>query len=128
MNPSLCTRGWLPLLGCGLAAGGMAGAASLAGRHPLMPAGAAAAEVEVAIAIDNFAFTPPMISVAAGTRIVWTSRDDCPHNIVSAEDPRVLRSSVLDTGDRFSFTFATPGTYRYFCSLHPHKQATVVVR
>jgi plastocyanin len=103
-------------------------------RRPLAAgtAGAsAAADGEggtAAISIDNFAFSPPLLTIMAGTRVVWTNRDDIPHTVVGTDDPRTLRSPPLDTDDSFAFTFAAPGRYRYFCSLHPHMQGAVVVR
>jgi plastocyanin len=48
--------------------------------------------------------------------------------VVSADDPRTFKSGALDTDDSFSFTFDKPGTYRYFCSIHPHMTGTVVVK
>ena len=135
MNFSQLTRRWIPWLGCTLATGALATGATLAGVHPLALGGGgalaaveAAAEREAAITVDNFTFAPPVLTVAAGTRVVWTNRDDIPHTVVGADDPRALRSPPLDTDDRFAFAFAAPGTYRYFCSLHPHMQGTVVVR
>ena len=80
------------------------------------------------VTIDNFSFSPGQVTVAVGTRVTWTNRDDIPHTVTSSADPRVMRSAPLDTGDDFAFTFGQPGTYRYFCSLHPHMQGTVVVR
>lgn len=99
-------------------------------RRGLLLAGfaLAAAPAEAAVSIDNFTFAPAVLAVAPGTRVVWTNRDDIPHTVVSADEPRVLASPPLDTEDSFAFTFATPGRYRYFCSLHPHMQAEVVVR
>jgi plastocyanin len=88
------------------------------------PAGAA----EVAVNIDNFTFTPAEIEVAAGTNVVWTNRDDIPHTVTDAAAPRATHSPPLDTGDTYARTFDAPGTYHYFCSLHPHMQGTVVVR
>jgi plastocyanin len=81
-----------------------------------------------AVTIDNFAFGPAAITVAAGTKVTWTNRDDEPHTVASADDPKVFKSGPLDTGDSFSFTFDRPGTYRYFCSIHPHMTGTVVVK
>jgi plastocyanin len=52
--------------------------------------------------------------------------DDIPHTVVAKN--LSFRSKVLDTGDRFSFTFAKPGQFAYFCSLHPHMTATIVVK
>ncbi len=88
----------------------------------------AAADATAEVTIDNFTFTPAEITVAAGSRVTWVNRDDIPHTVTSADDPRLIKSPPLDTGDTFAFTFATPGTYRYFCSLHAHMQGTVVVR
>ena len=80
------------------------------------------------IAIDNFAFGPQSITVAAGTTVTWINHDDEPHTVVSADDPKTFKSGPLDTDDRFTFTFTKPGTYKYFCSIHPHMTGTVVVQ
>jgi plastocyanin len=80
------------------------------------------------VTIDNFAFTPAEITVSPGTTVTWLNRDDIPHTVTDAADPRAFKSAPLDTGDSFSHVFATPGTYRYFCSLHAHMQGTIVVR
>jgi amicyanin len=77
-----------------------------------------------AVKIANFTFGPQELKVKAGTTVIWTNEDDIPHTIVS---PRNFQSKALDTNDTFSFTFTTPGTYKYFCSLHPHMTGTVVV-
>jgi len=78
------------------------------------------------VSIDNFTFTPKTLTVKAGTTVSWTNKDDIPHGIGSA-DNAFKKSRALDTDDSFSFTFATPGTYQYFCYLHPHMTGTVVV-
>ena len=87
----------------------------------------AAAGVEVKI--DNFTFTPRSLRVAPGTTVTWVNRDDIPHTVVSSgESPgQLFKSKTLDTDDKFSFTFTTPGAYEYFCSLHPHMKAMVTV-
>ena len=87
-----------------------------------------AVATDMAVTIDNFTFAPPEITVAPGTRVVWTNRDDIPHTITSAEDPKTMKSKPLDTDDSYAFTFTRPGTYHYFCSLHPHMEGTVIVR
>ncbi|MBV8093903.1 MAG: cupredoxin family copper-binding protein [Acetobacteraceae bacterium] len=79
------------------------------------------------VTIDNFTFSPSKVTVPAGTRVVWINRDDIPHTVVENGDRRVLKSEPLDTGDSFSFVFSSPGTYSYFCSIHPRMQGTVVV-
>jgi plastocyanin len=82
----------------------------------------ASAEVKV----DNFSFGPATLTVAVGTTVTWTNRDDIPHTIVSTD--KVFKSKVLDTDERFSFTFSKAGTYPYFCSIHPKMTGSVVVQ
>ena len=65
--------------------------------------------------------------MTAGTTVTWVNEDDTPHTVVS-DDRKTFRSKPLDTDDRFSFTFTTPGTYGYFCSIHPHMTGKVVVK
>jgi Icc protein len=77
------------------------------------------------IAVDNFNFAPSTTSVPVGSTITWTNRDDVPHNIVSTE--RKFKSPVLDTDERFSHRFDEPGTYKYFCSIHPKMTGQIVV-
>jgi 3',5'-cyclic-AMP phosphodiesterase len=77
------------------------------------------------VVVDNFSFAPAMAAVAAGSTVTWTNRDDVPHNIVSTEQK--FKSPVLDTDERFSHTFEKPGTYGYFCSIHPKMTGQVVV-
>jgi plastocyanin len=78
------------------------------------------------VKIDNFTFSTPTITVAAGTQVTWTNRDDMPHTIAS--DDKLFKSKALDTDEKFSFTFSTPGTYHYFCSIHPKMTGEVVVK
>jgi len=78
------------------------------------------------VRIDNFSFGPPELTVAAGTTITWTNRDDIPHTVVSPD--KVFKSKVLDTDEKFSSTFRTPGTFSYFCSIHPKMTGTIVVK
>jgi amicyanin len=75
--------------------------------------------------IDQFTSYPQRITVKAGTTVTWINEDDVPHTIVSSS--KVFKSKALDTADKFSFTFTTPGTYDYFCSVHPHMTGAVVV-
>jgi plastocyanin len=78
------------------------------------------------IAIDNFTFTPATITVPRGTTITWINRDDVPHTVV-ANDGR-FHSAALDTDDRYSHAFTEPGTYPYFCGVHPHMTGQVIVK
>ena len=81
---------------------------------------------EVAVKIDNFSFSPATITVSAGTTVRWTNRDDIPHTVVSED--KTFKSKVLDTDDQFTYTFTKPGTYDYFCSIHPKMTAKVVAQ
>ena len=86
---------------------------------------AAPAGVDEAVKIDNFTFTPQRVTVKAGTTITWINHDDIPHAVASSA--KAFKSKVLDTDDKFSFTFTTAGSYEYFCFLHPHMTGTIVV-
>lgn len=78
------------------------------------------------IRIDNFSFTPRSLTVMAGSVITWTNHDDIPHNVVSTN--KKFSSPVLDTDQTFSFRFSEPGSYSYYCKLHPMMTGTIVVR
>jgi plastocyanin len=97
----------------------LAGAAALA-----QPPAANTAE----IAIENFAFVPAALTVAPGTAVTWVNKDEEPHNIVNIDQPRRFRSPAIDGGEKYTFVFAEPGTYRYICAVHPHMEGTVVVK
>ena len=88
------------------------------------PQNAKSAPVEVKI--DNFSFGPTELTVPVGTTVTWTNRDDIPHTVVSTD--KVFKSKVLDTDEKFSFTFSKAGTYPYFCSIHPKMTGKVVVQ
>jgi plastocyanin len=85
------------------------------------PAQAATVEMK----IDNFTFNPQQITVKAGDTVTWVNHDDIPHTVTSKT--MAFRSKAMDTDDKFSFTFAIPGKFDYFCSLHPHMTGTIVV-
>jgi plastocyanin len=80
------------------------------------------------VVIDNFAYAPRTLTVAAGTRVTWVNRDDVPHTVTSTAKPRSFDSGALDTDATFAFVFTTPGTYEYFCTVHPHMTARVIVK
>ena len=86
-----------------------------------------AAPAPVEIKIDNFSFGPMSVTVPTGTEITWVNRDDIPHTVVS-EDTKTFKSRPLDTDEKFTFKFDKPGTYNYFCSIHPKMMAKVVVQ
>ena len=83
---------------------------------------AAAASVK----IDNFVFGPQTLTVPVGATVTWTNSDDIPHTSVSTEG--VFKSKVLDTDEKFSYTFTKAGTYPYYCTIHPKMTGQVVVQ
>ena len=78
------------------------------------------------VKIDNFVFGPTAITVPVGTTVTWINRDDIPHTVVSTE--KVFKSKVLDTDEKFSYTFTKAGTYSYYCTIHPKMTGKVVVQ
>jgi len=80
-----------------------------------------------AISIDNFTFNPAKLTVKAGTTVTWTNKDDIPHGIAWTSNT-MARSKAMDTNDSVTFTFTTPGTYQYFCYIHPTMVGSIVVK
>ena len=122
----------LLLASCEKMPGGASGSGAAEAWAP-----ARAATVEVAtqaatqpavVHIENFAFRPREIVVAAGTKVTWHNADDVPHTATSQGDPRVFDSGALDTDEKFSFVFSKPGEYGYFCKVHPHMTGVVIVK
>jgi amicyanin len=92
----------------------------------LLAYGAVAAQEENVVTIDNFTFTAPELTVAVGTTVKWVNHDDIPHNVVDKN--KAFRSKALDTDDAYSYTFASAGTFDYFCGLHPHMVGKIIVK
>lgn len=80
----------------------------------------------VTVEVKEFKFEPESITLARGTTVTGRNADEEAHTITSTD--RVFRPSVLERADRFSYTFTKPGTYHYFCSLHPRMRADIVVK
>jgi plastocyanin len=78
------------------------------------------------VKIDNFVFGPQTLTVPVGATVTWTNKDDIPHTTVSTDG--VFKSKVMDTEDKFSYTFDKPGTYSYYCTIHPKMTGKVVVQ
>jgi plastocyanin len=100
-----------------------AGCLALFAAAPLMLASPACADTEVKI--HNFTFAPQTLTIKAGTKVTWTNEDDIPHTVASTS--KAFKSSALDGNDSYSYTFTTPGSFEYICSLHPHKTGKIVV-
>jgi plastocyanin len=93
------------------------------------PAGpAATSQTPDTIRIGNFTFAPATLEVPAGTSVVFVNEDDVPHTVVGADRDSPLKSPALDTDDRYSVKLTQPGTYRYFCSLHPRMTGVLIVK
>lgn len=130
----LAVLGALTLSACG--ASGQAGAplapAAAAPSPPaappptvsFSPVAAPASAGPAAVMINNFMFGPAGLTVKAGSTVTWTNQDEEPHTVVGAG----LRSPVLgNQGSTYAYTFTTPGTYSYNCSIHPYMHGTVTV-
>jgi plastocyanin len=102
------------------AVGALFGRGAVAGTPATQPAAPSAT-----VKIDNFTFMPQTLTVSPGTRVTWVNRDDSPHTATSTQ--KVFASKALDTDDEFSFTFTKPGTYAYFCAIHPHMTGRIIV-
>jgi amicyanin len=82
---------------------------------------------EYQIKIDNFSFAPATLTVPVGTTVTWVNQDDVPHNIRSSEGT-ILKSPVMDTDQKFSYSFTKAGTYAYYCGIHPKMTGKVIVQ
>ena len=80
----------------------------------------------VQVSIDNFSYVPKQLTVKAGTTVVWTNKDDTPHTVTSND--KIFSSALIDTNEKFQYTFAKPGNYPYFCKVHPMMTGKVVVQ
>ena len=78
------------------------------------------------VVIENFSYQPTTLTVAPGTKVTWVNRDDEPHTVTDTN--KHFNSKALDTGDRFSTAFTQPGTYNYYCALHPKMTGQVIVK
>jgi plastocyanin len=110
----------------GFAAAVMAGMVLLLAGSPNVRANTQQAATAGEVKIDNFSFGPGTLTVPVGATVTWTNRDDIPHTAVSTDG--AFKSKVMDTDEKFSFTFSKPGNYPYFCSIHPKMTGKVVVQ
>jgi plastocyanin len=104
------------------------GIANSDGATPVTAKDADTVAASVQVVIDNFTFNPPQLTVAVGTKVTWVNRDDVPHTATSTTKPRSFDSGTLDTDDKFSHVFSAPGTYEYFCAVHPKMTARITVK
>ncbi len=79
------------------------------------------------VTINNFSFGPANLTIPAGATVTWINKDDEPHIVVS-KDGKDFKSPVLDTDEKFTHEFAQPGTYDYYCSIHPMMTGKIIVQ
>lgn len=93
----------------------------------VVPGGRAAAAT-YRVTMSGYAYSPATLTIPAGSTVTWTNQDTAPHDVTTTSAPAAFRSPMLDKGGSWSFTFTTPGTYAYYCTVHPNMTARVVVR
>jgi len=75
--------------------------------------------------MQDFAYQMANIQLRGGTSVTWTNQDSAPHSVTFKNGMK--DSGLLYQGQSFSYTFNTPGTYQYYCTVHPYMVATVIV-
>lgn len=123
---ALLVAGWLALAIAGCSSGATASPSSSMNAPSAAPSGASAN----GIAIKDFEFQPPRVSVQVGTTVTWTNEEDSLHTVTAGTpDDRLdlFDSGEFDTGETFEFTFSEAGTYPFFCDRHEFMKGEVVV-
>jgi amicyanin len=80
------------------------------------------------VTISGYAFQPAMLTIRAGDTVTWTNRDTAPHDVTTTSAPVAIHGAQMTKGQSWSYTFTTPGTYSYICSIHPDMRAMLVVQ
>jgi amicyanin len=93
----------------------------------LLPAPQAVAATQQ-VHMSGYAYGPATLTIKVGDTVTWTNHDQAPHDAVTTAGPAQFRSPMLATGQTWSFTFTTPGTYSYYCSVHPDMRGQIVVQ
>jgi plastocyanin len=113
----------LALMALSLGAASCGGNASSSSETTATTGGTGANGTQVVM--KDMAFDPATVTIKAGETVTWTNEDSASHTVVG--DGGEFESDSLSTGDTFSFTFDTAGTYAYHCSIHPSMKASVIV-
>jgi plastocyanin len=79
------------------------------------------------VTIQNFAFSPAAITVKEGTTVTWTNKDSVAHTVTETDGKDGPNSGDVNPNATYSFTFKSPGTYHYQCTVHPEMVGTVTV-
>ena len=91
---------------------------------PAAQPGPARASKAKTVDISHFEFHPPTLSVAKGTKVVFSNSSGTPH---TATDKGAFDSGKIKPGDAFSVRFEQSGTFRYHCEIHPFMHGKIVV-
>jgi plastocyanin len=91
------------------------------------PAAPIVAQVKINEKSERYGFSPAMLTVAKGTKVIWTNASDAPHTVTSDSGTALDSPTIARSGGKFSFTFTEPGTYTYHCTIHPYMTGTIVV-
>ncbi len=96
---------------------------SAAGGNAPAPSGEAVRSEKVEIV--DFAYDPDPTTIQAGGKVIWTNRDSAPHTATA--DDGSFDTGTIEQGKLKSESFKQPGTYTYFCTIHPDMHGTVEV-
>src|SRR5713101_402905 len=86
---------------------------------PVIAASPAGADTTIAATIVNYKYQPNPMTVHVGDVVIWTNQDQAPHTVTSTSGPSKLDSPQLNEGDQWGYKFRQPGSYSYYCTLHP---------
>ncbi|MFD8499602.1 plastocyanin/azurin family copper-binding protein [Amycolatopsis sp. NPDC059657] len=103
----------------------LAGFLVLAGLFLPVPSASAATRQ---VMMQGYAYAPSALTISVGDTVTWMQHDEAPHDVVTTSAPAAFRSPKLTQGQSWSYTFRTPGTYSYYCSVHPDMRAQIVVQ
>lgn len=83
---------------------------------------------EISVTIDDFFFSPTILTISKGTTVTWTNEGDVAHTVTSTEDSpkKGLDSELMQSGDTYSFTFDEAGVYNYLCTPHPSNMRAII--
>ena len=107
--------------------GAVLAVAVLLGLLFVVPGGRASAATTYRVTMSGYAYRPAALTIPAGATVTWTNEDTAPHDVKTTSAPAAFHSPMLNKGSSWSFTFTTPGTYAYYCTVHPNMTARIVV-
>lgn len=87
------------------------------------PSGEAAKSEKVDIV--EFTYQPDPVVVQVDGKVIWQNQDTAPHTATA--DDGSFDTGTIEKGKIGSETFKEPGTFTYFCEIHPTMHGTVEV-